>query len=313
MLQVVSSIVKFKVVLLAALAMATAACQAGSAPSDEPLQWTDGLGRQVSLSAPAQRIVSLAPSNTEILFAVGAGNRLVGRDDFSDFPDEALNVPSIGSLYPTVNAEAVVALEPDLVLAAGITNPDDVKALADLGLTVYATSVAGDLDDIFADILAVGQLTGQTAEAETLVANLKARIQTIADKTSTVAERPVVFYEIDGTEPSKPWTAGPGSFIDVLITVAGGTNAGNVGKDQYFQMSLEQLVAMDPDIIVLGSATYGGQTPELVAARASWGTLTAVKNGAVYVFDDNLVSRPGPRVVEGAETLARLIHPDLFR
>ena len=282
-------------------------------PTSAPIALTDSLDRQVTLAAPAQRIVSLAPSNTEILFALGAGDRLVWRDDYSDYPAEALKVQSIGNLYPNVNAEAIIALKPDLVLAAGITNHDDVKALADLGLTVYTTHNASSLDDIYADILAVGQLTGQTQPAESLVANLRARAEAVTAKTQTASSRPVVFYEVDATEPSKPWTAGPGSFMDGLITMAGGANVGRVGVDQYFQISLEQLVTQNPDLIVLGSFTYGGQTPELVAQRPGWQNIKAVKNGAVYPFDDNLVSRPGPRVVDGLEALAKLIHPELFQ
>jgi iron complex transport system substrate-binding protein len=273
---------------------------------------TDSLGRQVTLEAPPQRIVSLAPSNTEILFALGAEERLVGRDDFSDYPPVALDIPSIGSLYPNVNAEVVVDLQPDLVLAAGITNPADVQQLADLGLTVFATRINRTLEDVFSDILDVGMLVGRSAEAEALVGGLRARAEAVTSKTGTIAERPKVFYEVDATEPSSPWTSGPGTFIDQLITQAGGQNVGAVLAEQYAQISLEQLVAEDPDVIVLGSATYGGQTPDMVGERAGWQDIRAVANGAVYTFDDNLVSRPGPRVVDGLETLARLIHPELF-
>ena len=282
------------------------------APSPTPIILTDSAGRVVTLAAPAQRIVSLAPSNTEILFAIGASDQLVGRDDYSDYPAEVLSVPSIGSLYPSVNAEVVVALKPDLVLAAGITSDADVQALADLGLTVYKTSKAASLEDIYKDISAVGQLTGTAEAAERLVADLRARVEAVTAKTSGLGNKPVVFYEVDATEPAKPWTAGTGTFIEELLALAGGVNAGNVGAD-YFQISLEQLVTQDPDVIVLGSATYGGQTPELVAKRAGWENLKAVKNGAVYSFDDNLVSRPGPRIVDGLETLAKLIHPELFK
>ncbi len=281
-------------------------------PTPAPIVLTDSLGREVTLAAPATRIVSLAASNTEIVFALGAGDRLVARDEFSDYPAEALDVFSLGSLYPNVDAEAVVALESDLVLAAGITNPDDVQALANLGLTVYATSIANDLDDIYNDILAVGQLTGQISEAEALVADLRSRAEAVSSKTGAVEEKPLVFYEIDATDPAKPWTAGPESFISALIALAGGDNAWNAGESEYLQLSLETLVQLDPDVIVLGSFTYGGQTPELVAQRPGWENLSAVKNGRVYTFDDNLVSRPGPRVIDGLEALARLIHPELF-
>lgn len=285
-----------------------------TAPTATPtaITVTDGLGREVTLAAPAVKVVSLAPSNTEIVFALGAGNSLIGRDDFSDYPPEAAAVPSIGSLYPSVNAEAVIALEPDLVLAAGITNPEDVQRLADLGLTVYSGRVNTGLDDIYADIGDIGQLIGRGAEAEALVADMRARAEAVTSQTSGLADKPLVFYELDATEPAKPWTPGPNTFLSQLIALAGGTNAGDIASDAYAQLSLEQLVAQDPDVIILGSATYGGQTPELVAQRTGWESIAAVRNGAVYTFDDNLVSRPGPRVVEGLEALARLIQPDLF-
>jgi iron complex transport system substrate-binding protein len=273
---------------------------------------TDSFGHVVKLKGPAQRIVSLAPSNTEIVFAVGAGAQLAGRDDFSDYPAEAAPVPSIGSLYPQANAEAIVALKPDLILAAGITSPDEIKKLEGLGLTIYVTSFANTLDDIYGDIRAIGALTGHAPEAEALVATMQTRAQAVTERVKD-AEKPVVFYEIDATDPAKPWTAGPGSFIDQLLTLAGGVNAGGLASDPYPQLSLEQIAHQDPAVIILGSATFGGQTPELVAQRPGWGELSAVKNNRVFAFDDNLVSRPGPRVVDGLEALAKLIHPELFK
>jgi iron complex transport system substrate-binding protein len=283
-----------------------------STPTPTPITVTDGLGREVTLAEPAERIVSIASSNTEILFALGAESQLVGRDDFSDYPEAALDIPSIGSAFPSPNAEAIVALDPDLVLVAAITSPDDVQALADLGLTVYTTRFTVSLDDIYADISDIGALAGRAAEAEALVTDLQGRIQTITDKLTGVTERPTVFYELDATDPAAPFTVGPGNYIDEMLTLAGGTNIAASTGEPYPVYSLEQIVVDDPDIIILGTFTYGGQTLETVAARAGWGDLTAVKNGAIYPIDDNLVSRPGPRVVDGIEALARLIHPDLF-
>ena len=274
---------------------------------------TDDLSRPVTLTAPALHIVSLAPSNTEILYALGAGATLVGRDDYSDYPPEATQVPSIGNEYPHVNSEAIVALHPDLVLAAGVTSPEDVAALTKLGLTVYATGSAVSLDDIYRDIQSLGTLVGKPDAAKALVDSMRARVEAVKTKAATASTHPVVFYELDATDPAKPWTAGPGSFVDQLISLAGGTNAGNIAKDQYAQLSLEQLVSQNPDLIVLGSANFGGQTPELVAARPGWQDIKAVKNHTVYTFDDNLVSRPGPRVVDGLEKLAALIHPEIFK
>jgi iron complex transport system substrate-binding protein len=281
-------------------------------PTPAPITVTDGLGREVTIAAPAQRIVSVASSNTEILFALGAEGQVVGRDDFSDYPQAALDIPSIGSMFPSPNAEAIVALDPDLVLVASISNPDDVQALADLGLAVYSTRFTVTLDDIYADISDIGALVGRATEAEALVNDMQGRIQAIGDKLAQVDERPVVFYELDATDPDAPFTVGPGAFVDQMITLAGGTNVAAATGEAYPQYSLEQLVADDPDLILLGTATYGGQTPETVAARAGWGNLTAVVNGAIYPMDDNLISRPGPRVVDGIEAMARVIHPGLL-
>jgi iron complex transport system substrate-binding protein len=273
----------------------------------------DSLSRTVTLAGAAKHVVSLAPSNTEILYALGEDALVAGRDDYSDYPPQVTQVPSIGNEAPHVNTEAVVALHPDLVLAAGVTSPEDVSAMEKLGLTVYATSNAASLDDIYHDILAVGTLVGATDKANALVDSMRQRVGAVATKLAGVKAKPIVFYELDATDPSKPWTAGPGSFVDQLIALAGGTNAGDIAKDQYVQLSLEQLVSENPDMIVLGSANFGGQTPELVAARPGWQGIKAVQNHAVYTFDDNLVSRPGPRVVEGLEKLAQLIHPELFK
>lgn len=281
------------------------------APQDPALRLTDWLGREVALAAPARRVVSLAPSNTEILFALEAGDRLVARDELSDHPSGVERIQSLGSLYPKVEAEAIVLLAPDLVLAAGMTSPDDVKALARLGLVVYSTSIAADLGDIYRDIAAVGALVGEAERGRRLIDALEARVEEVRSRTSGEEKRKV-FYEIDATDPSKPWTAGPGSFIDQLLALAGGINVARAGPDRYFQLSLEELLAQDPAVIILGSSTYGGQTLELVAARHGWRGISAVKSGSVYAFDDKLVSRPGPRVVEGLEVLARLLHPAAF-
>jgi len=275
--------------------------------SREDITITDSLGREITTVSSPEKIVSLAASNTEILFAIKANTTLIGRDEYSDYPLEALKIQSIGSLYPQVNTEVIVNLQPDLILAAGITNPDDVTALEKLGLTVFTTSIASDLDDIYKDITNVGVITGYVSNANNLVDKMKSRVQTVQDNVSTYSITPSVYYEIDASEPSKPWTPGNGSFIDMLITTAGGTNIGSLSNDLYWQISLEQLIYQDPDIIVLGSNKYGGQTKSTVLERPGWETLKAVRTGQIYEFDDDLVSRPGPRIVIGLETLANII------
>lgn len=282
-----------------------------AAPAAETLTLTDGLGREITLQGPARRVVSLAPSNTEILFAVGAGPQVVGRDEFADYPEEAKSIQSIGGSMGEYSSEAIVALEPDLVLAAEINPPELVKQLEDLGLTVYYLKNPVTLEEMYANLGIVGQLTGH--DVTELVDSLKARVAAVDEKIKAATDKPVVFYEIDATDPAKPYTYGPGTFGDLLIARAGGVNLATAAgiTDPYPQLSLEQVVATDPDVIVLGDSMWG-VTAESVKARPGWVGLSAVANDQVHPFDDNLVSRPGPRLVDGLEQLARLLHPELF-
>jgi len=283
-----------------------------AAATPAPIKLTDGLGRSIELAAPAQRIVSIAPSNTEILFALGAGQQVVGREEMSDYPAEAKNVTSIGSVFQKINTEAIVALQPDLILAAEINSPEQVKALEDLKLNVYYLSNPKTFDELYANLETVGKLTGRSAEAAKLNESLKARYATVIQKVSQAKAAPTVFYEIDATDPTKPYTSGPGTFIDLVITLAGGKNIGGALKDAFAQISSEELVKQNPDLVVLGDALYG-VTPESVGQRPGWSALNAVKNKQVFAFDDNLISRPGPRLIDGLEQMAKLIHPELFK
>lgn len=301
----------FRKTLLITLLFTLLLTACGSAsPAAGDLTFTDGLGREIKLEAPAQRVVSLAPSNTEILFAVGAGSQVVGREEFSDYPEAAKNVTSIGPAFEALNTELIVSLKPDLVLAAGINSPEQVKTLEDLGLTVYYLSNPHTLEEMYDNLNIVAQLTGHEAETATLIESLKQRVAAVDEKMAPSSSRVSVFYELDSTDPAKPFTAGKGTFITLLIERAGGHNIA-ADLDDYPQMSLEQIVAADPAMIILGDSMWG-ITPEMVAARPGWENLNAVKNGQVVPFDDNLVSRPGPRLVDGLEQLAKLLHPELF-
>ncbi len=298
----------FVIALLLALLLGACAQPATPAatPTPSPIVMTDGLGRTVTLAAPAQRVISLAPSNTEILFAVGAGGQVVGRDNFSNYPPEALELPGLGD-FMGFSIEQMVALQPDLVLLAEIHPPELVKSLEDAGLTVYYLKNPLTIEEMYPMLITVGELTGHKAEAEALVSRLSVRVAAVQQKLAGIERRPTVFYEIDGTDPSKPWTTGSGTFIDTLLEMAGAENVGRAMGSQYGQMSIEALLEADPDFILLGDANFG-VTPEQVAARAGWNELTAVKEGRVLPFNDDLASRPGPRLVDGLEELVRILH-----
>lgn len=279
-------------------------------PTPEPILLTDGYGREVSIPEPAKRVVSIAPSSTEILFAVGAAAQVVGRDELSDYPPEAMEVTSIGTTYGELNVEAIVALEPDLVLAAIINSPEHVQALEDLGLIVFVLPNPMGMDELFEVLEMTGRLTGHETEAEDLVDELEVRVETVLE-TLAGAEPVPVFYEIDGTDPNAPWTTGPGTFQDVLIGLAGGEN---IASDVEFwgQLSLEEIVARDPRVIVFSEGPYFSTTPESFVERPGWGEITAVINDDVYGIDTNWIDRPGPRYVDALEALARVLHPELF-
>ena len=308
--------------LTAMIALLLSACAQNTSAPEQPepmaptqpvaIELIDGLGRSITLPSPAQRIVSLAPSNTEILFAVGAGGQVVGRDEFSDFPAAAQTITNIGGGFGELDMETIISLEPDLVLAADLAPAEQIEAIEKLGLTVYALPNPVELSSMYENLITAGKLTGHSQDAEQLVASLTQRVTTVEEKIAGVDDRPVVFYELDSTDPNAPWTAGPNTFIDTLITMAGGTNLGGSMADAWVQISVEELLVKNPDMIILGDATWGGVTPEDVIARQTWAGMEAVQAGMIYAFDDNLVSRPGPRLVDGLEAFAKLFHPELF-
>lgn len=285
-------------------------------PTEEPvaLEFIDGLGRMVKLSGPAQQVVSLAPSNTEILFYVGAGSQTVGRDEFSDYPVEAQDLPTIGGSWGGYDLESIVELKPDLVLAAEINTVEQVQAISDLGLTVYYLANPVTLPEMYGNLELVARMTGHETETAALIESLKERVLVVVEnvKRTGADDRPLVYYELDATDPSAPFTFGAGTFLDALITVAGGRNLGSSLDSAWAQISAEKVIELNPHIILLGDAAYG-ISPESVAARPGWKDIDAIKNAHIYAFDDNLVSRPGPRLVDGLEELARRLHPELYK
>jgi len=305
---------------LVVLALAAAGCSGRETPAVEfptqtselpaPVTLQDGLGREVRLDRPAERIVSLAPSNTELLFAIGAGRQVVGRDDVSDYPPEAQAIESIGSTYGELNTEAILALDPDLVLAATITSPEQIQAMEGLGLTVYMLPNPMTFDELFANIEAVGALAGHPDEARTLVESLSGRVQAVEQAVQGVQLVPV-FYEVDGTDPSAPWTTGSGTFQDVLIRMVGGENIA-AEIDGWGQISLEAVVTGDPAVIFFGSGPFVPTTVESLSARPGWEAIRAVQDGRVYEIDTNWIDRPGPRLVDALERMAQLVHPERF-
>ena len=291
--------------LLVALLLA-AAVLAGAAT----LTLLDDVGRSVVMNGPPDRIVTLAPSNTEILFALGAEDRIVAVDQWSDHPPAAKTKPRISPFSPSL--EQIVRLRPDLILAAqGSAEP--VLSLDRQGVKVLVLAPR-TLEDIYRNILLIGRIVEAEGRAKRLVDAMRRRVAAVLAKVRG-APRPKVFVELDASDPIRPFTAGPGSFVDLLVQLAGGVNIAASSRTAWPQFSLEELLRADPDMIILADelVTVNPQTPQTVARRPGWSLLRAVDRGAMYSINAELISRPGPRIVEGLELMAKRLHPDRFK
>ena len=287
---------------------------ASAASAAVPVTVTDDAGNELTLDAAPARIVSLAPSSTEIVCALDACDRLVGVTDFDDFPAEVADIDDV-VVNAQVDVERVVAAEPDLVIAAGneITPSSVIAQLDDLDLPVLVL-YPETLDEVYADIRLLGTLLDSAVEADALVTGMQNRVDAVVEAVAG-ADRPRTLYEVFYAEGTT-YTAGDGSFLASLIDLAGGEP---VTGDAQGLIGSEDLVAADPQLILLGTASYDPSLadPEAaassVAARPGWADLSAVAGGRGVPYTDDIVTtRPGPRIVDGLEALARAIHPDRF-
>ena len=281
-----------------------------STTAASPTVITDQLGRAVTLATNApQRIISLAPSNTEILFALGLGDRVVGVTDFDNYPPEVKTKPSVGG-YSTPNIEEVIAMNPDLVLATEVHQAAVIPQLESQRITVVALSPQ-TLDDVLASITLVGKATGKVKEAAKLTAAIQQRINSVTNKTGKLSPemKPRVFYII-WNDPLM--TAGAGTFIDELINKAGGINiAGDLTS--YPTISLENVLTANPQVIIAGAGMGEGEDLPYQYATTEprlQGT-DARRNDRIYSVNTDIIGRPGPRIVDALEDFLADIHPEL--
>lgn len=275
------------------------------------IQIVDDLGIEITLAAPAQKIISISPSLTEILFSIGAGDRLIGRDSNSNYPAEALEAIDLGGMWEGIPIEDLLALQPDLILAGEIYSAEAVAELRDLGLVVYWQANPESFEDLYQNILDISVLTGTETAAHAGVESLSLRVETLRDLLQQASSNPLVYYELDASDPANPWTTGAGTFISYVISQAKGQNLGDSLAGDWVQISSEELIAQDPEFILLADALYG-ITPESVSERAGWEGIRAVASGNIYPFDPFILSVPGPRLVNGFEQLAEILHPELY-
>ena len=269
---------------------------------EEGMAIVDDLGRLVNIEGIPQRIVSLAPANTEILFALGLGEKVVGVTDWCDYPPEALDKEKVGGYYPP-DIEKIIALGPDLILASDIHRHEVIPALEEQGFTVFALAPQ-TLDEVLRSIERVGKVAGKEEEAFELVNEIESKIEEIEKKTKEVEERPRVFY-ITWHDPI--WTSGRNTWIDDLIRIAGGDNI----FSQYFQsgamVEIEWVISLNPEVIIVSqwSFEWANNATELEVTAAR-------QNDRIYQSDDDIVQRSGPRLVKALEWFVHFIHPDIF-
>jgi len=295
-------------VVILSLLVACAAPTEKATPS--PIEIADQLGRTVKLEQVPERIVSLAPSNTEILFALGLGDKVVGVSDYCNYPPEVQEKPSIGG-FSTPNIEELVSLSPDLILAASIHEKRIIPVLEEKGMTVFALNPK-TLDEVLESITLVGGITGEDEEASRLVAGMRDRIKAVTDKTEGLSqEQKTRSFYVVWHEPLM--TSGSGTLQDELIVKAGGIN---IARDLvgYAGISLEAMIQANPEVIIAGAGHGSGEVLplEYVKTEPRLRNVDARIDNRVYAIDADLASRGGPRIVDALEQFAELIHPELF-
>ncbi len=276
-----------------------------TAPTEEPLTVTDSDGVELQFEEAPTRIVSFSPAATEILFAIGAGDRVIAADEFSDFPAETADLPKVS--YSEPDPENVLSFDPDLVIVA-TRQQESVEQLRGLGLVVFLNRAADSVDGVLENITLLGEVTGQSDEAEALVTSMQERIDAVESAIADVEAGPSVFYELSDSL----FTVAPDTFIGSYLTLLKASNVAEGAESQFPQLTAEAVIEANPEVILLADGEFDGGRPEDVAARPGWDVIDAVASDRLYPVDPDIGNRPGPRIVEAIEEVAALLYPELF-
>jgi len=269
---------------------------------------TDQLGRQITVTDDVKRVIALAPSITEIVFALGQDHRLVGVTQFSNYPDEVAKFPRVGS-YVHLDLEKIVALKPDLCIAIKDGNPREIAfRLQAMNIPVYAVDPR-DLKTVMNTISEIGDLLDARENARILVRKMQTRIGKVKAMVEKSQHRPGVFFQI-GISPIV--SVGTHTFTHELISIAGGTNLSE-GPVPYPRFSKEQVIALSPEVLIITSMARERGFDEILSQWTCWPDLPAVKYQRISVVDSDIFDRPTPRLVDGLELLLTLIHPELVK
>lgn len=274
-----------------------------------PIVIEDQIGRKITIKELPERIISLSPSNTEIIYALGLEDRLVGVTEYCDYPEDAKTKEKIGG-YDEPNLEKIFSLEPDLVIAT-TAHQKAVEQIEKLDIPCIVLAPK-NIDEMLDSIVIIGKASGAKSDAEKLVYDLKNRIKNIEKYTADTpeAKRPKVYYEL---WHSPIMTVGPGTFIDDIIHRAGGKNIASDADKPYPQYSQEQVLAKNPEIIIYSYHGSSKQSKEDILERPGWETISAIKNDKVFYINEDILIRPTPRLIDGLEEVAKIIHPEITK
>ncbi len=266
-----------------------------------PFEFTDSYGNVVTIEACPERIVSVAPNMTEMLFELGVGDKVVGRTDYCDYPAETANIQSVGAIDKP-DLEKIISLEPDVVIATTFTE-EGIAKLDAAGIPVVVLHEEGTVDGVYVMIEDMGNIVNQNQTAATIIEDMKTTIADVQDKTKEL-EKPTVYYVV-GYGEYGDYTAGGDTFVGGMLEIAGGDN---IAKDiSGWNISLEKIIESDPDIIIISE----WMKDDFVNAP-NYSELSAVKNGKVYTMDVNMLERQGYRNAQGILELAKIFHPGVF-
>ncbi|MGE7690693.1 ABC transporter substrate-binding protein [Lysinibacillus sp. NPDC097214] len=274
-----------------------------------PMTITDATGKDITLEAPPEKIVSLIPSNTEILFSLGLNDEIVGVTDNDDYPPEASKKEKVGGM--DYNIEQIIALSPDIVLAhaSGMSySKGAIEQLESAGVKVFVVADAKNFNETYTTIEQLGRVTGKLEEAKKIVANMKAKVEEVETKLEDVKPKKVF---VESSDEPQIYTAGKGTFMNEMLEMI---HAENVAADvnDWYQIDAEQIITKNPDVIVV-AYNYVPDILTKIPQRPGFETITAVKNKAIVQVDENTTSRQGPRLADGLEELAKAVYPEAFK
>ena len=311
---------KLKYVVPFAAALLLAACSGENTVEKEtkakesteatsgPYTVVDDRGKEISFDKVPETIVSLQPSNTEILFSLGVGDKIIGATDYDTYPEEAKNIERVSDSY-TFNAERIVELNPDVVIAYTIGDETQVAQLEEAGVNVFVIASATTFADVYGNIEQLGDVVGQGEKADEVIEEIQTQIEAVQEKTAKLVEKKQAYFEI--SPAPKIWTAGADTFQHEILTVAG---VDNIFADQtgWFSAANEDVITRNPEVIL--TTVYTIENPvEEIKSRLSWDTIQAVQNDHVYKLDEVIIGRPATRIGEAVEIVAETVYPELFK